>query len=269
MSNYHITTQRVNAEGFKKLRDKIENEERNHRTVDRNKMITSDAQKLIGQILAGRKVADFANWLTWKDDDFFETIAKIYPSGKTSSIRHLHDYLSKIPFNWFLDDHTLSLQAFMAEVNEATRIFQGELDIAEQRKFLPSVQREAVGTLLNRITAGHGDSVRQPSLVRVCLKGRILHSGKPLDIDEFLDRLVAEAEVIAEAHTEMAACGYTYKPSHPGGRNNDLKTGAAAVSESQRLQLEKAQKRTDFICNGCGGKGHKYRVPQIDPRRLQ
>jgi hypothetical protein len=109
MNSYHITTDRMNSEGFKRLRDKIESEGRNKRTCDRNTLISLDAQKLIGQLLTVKRVAGFALWKEWPDAEFFEVMAKIYPSGKIRQIRHLHDYLSKIPFNWVLENHTATL----------------------------------------------------------------------------------------------------------------------------------------------------------------
>jgi hypothetical protein len=42
---------------------------------------------------------------------------------------------------------------FVAEINEATRVFQSELDDAKD----DTVQKEAVATLMNRIIAKNGD----------------------------------------------------------------------------------------------------------------
>jgi hypothetical protein len=62
MNAFHITHERVNAEGFKRLRDKTEALDRVGQTLDHNSLITVDAQKLIGQILRSKKVAGFADW---------------------------------------------------------------------------------------------------------------------------------------------------------------------------------------------------------------
>ncbi|KAJ1390828.1 hypothetical protein B484DRAFT_473543, partial [Ochromonadaceae sp. CCMP2298] len=81
MNTYHITSERINAVGFTKLREKCEAEKRNGRTIYRNLLITADAQKLIGQMLGAKKVPDFANWKAWTDLQFFESLSKICPAG--------------------------------------------------------------------------------------------------------------------------------------------------------------------------------------------
>ncbi|KAJ1385668.1 hypothetical protein B484DRAFT_13492, partial [Ochromonadaceae sp. CCMP2298] len=148
MNSYHITSERINAVGFTKLREKCEAEKRNGRTIDRNLLITADAQKLIGQMLGAKKVPDFANWKVWTDLQFFESLSKICPAGKTLQIRHLQDYLSKTRCDMFLDTHPTSSLTFVAEINEGTRIYADELKLATERGCIDSVQREAVATLL-------------------------------------------------------------------------------------------------------------------------
>jgi hypothetical protein len=222
MSSYHITNERVNAEGFRKLREKCESETRANRECDRNLLISADAQKLIGQMLAAKKVTGFAQWKAWKDAEFFEAMSKIYPAGKTKEIKHLQDFLSKTRCDWFLDNHPGSLLTFVAEVNEGTRVYSSELDNAREKGFIDAVQREAVATLMNRVNSGNGYSKRQPSTVRSRLKTRIMFEGKPKDIDEFILRLLTEADVIATANAEMTACGVNCRPI---GKVGDRNTG--------------------------------------------
>jgi hypothetical protein len=142
MNSFHITYERVIAEVFKRLREKVESKARNERTSDRNKLISTDAQKLIGQMLATRRVLLFAQWKAWPDIEFFETMAKLYPSGKVAQIKHLQDFLSNTNFNWWLDNHWLSLQAFESEINEGTRVFARELEAATAKESIDSVMRE-------------------------------------------------------------------------------------------------------------------------------
>ncbi|KAJ1389380.1 hypothetical protein B484DRAFT_473890, partial [Ochromonadaceae sp. CCMP2298] len=245
---------RVNAEGFKRLREKVESEARNERTCDRNKLIPADAQKLIGQMLAARRVPRFAQWKTWPDLEFFETMAKLYPLGKVAQIKHLQDFLSKTNFNWWLDNHWLSVQAFVSEINEGTRVYARELEAATAKGSIDSVMREAVTTLMNRITAGPNDSERQPAGVRARLKTRILFSGKPTDIDDFILKLISEAEVISEDHSEMTACGFYYKAI---GKKPE--PGAHKTGNQQQQQRVKQEGTGEFVCNGCGNSKHKYR----------
>ncbi|KAJ1401113.1 hypothetical protein B484DRAFT_405827, partial [Ochromonadaceae sp. CCMP2298] len=94
-----------------------------------------------------------------------------------------------------------------------TRIYADELKLAKERGCIDSVQREAVATLLNRITAGPGDIDRQPALES---------SDKP---------------------TRDAA---TLRTQQNGG-----KAGGGGGQQSQQ--------QVAFVCNGCGGTGHKYR----------
>jgi hypothetical protein len=54
MSNFHVTVDRVNAAGFARLREKCERELSAKRTLDRNLLISTDAQKLIGQMLSAK-----------------------------------------------------------------------------------------------------------------------------------------------------------------------------------------------------------------------
>jgi hypothetical protein len=60
MSNYHVTIDRVNAVGFARLREKCESKLRAKRTLDRNLLISTDAQKLFGQMLSAKRVLEFA-----------------------------------------------------------------------------------------------------------------------------------------------------------------------------------------------------------------
>ncbi|KAJ1388331.1 hypothetical protein B484DRAFT_2784, partial [Ochromonadaceae sp. CCMP2298] len=153
MSNFHITVERVTADGFKRLRDKCDGERRSQRVIDRNLLISADAQKLIGQLLATFKVPAFASWKTWSDDTFFEAMAKIFPAGKTLQVKHLQDFLGKTRCVFDLANHPASILSFVAEINEGTRVYQGELDYAKEKGFIDTVQKEAVATLMNRITA--------------------------------------------------------------------------------------------------------------------
>ncbi|KAJ1399363.1 hypothetical protein B484DRAFT_471535 [Ochromonadaceae sp. CCMP2298] len=170
MSNYHITNERVNADGFRKLREKCESERRAQRDCDRKLLISLDAQKLIDQMLAARKVTGFAQWLTWTDTVFFEAMSKIYPAGKTQQIANLQDYLAKTRCEWFLDNHPACLLSFVGEIHGRTRVYSTELARAASGGFIESVQREAVSTLLNRVNSGLNDSDRQPSSLRARLR---------------------------------------------------------------------------------------------------
>ncbi|KAJ1410374.1 hypothetical protein B484DRAFT_468586 [Ochromonadaceae sp. CCMP2298] len=255
MKSFHITCERVNADGFKRLREKVESETRNERACDRNKLITADAQKLIGQMLAARLVPRFAQWKTWTDLEFFETMAKLYPSGKVAQIKHLQDFLTKTTFNWWLDNHWLSLQAFVTEINEGTRIYARDLEAAREKGCIDSVMREVVTTLINRITSGPNDSERQPAGVRARLKARILFAGKPNDIEDFILKLITEAQVISEAHSEMSSCGFYYKAIAKKPEPGAVKTG----NQQQQQQRVKQEAPSEFVCNGCGGSKHKYR----------
>jgi hypothetical protein len=62
MNQFHITTECISAEGFKKLCEKTEALEAAGSSLDRNKRISSDAQKLIGQLLASMGIPDFQKW---------------------------------------------------------------------------------------------------------------------------------------------------------------------------------------------------------------
>jgi hypothetical protein len=61
LNQFHITTERITAEGFKKLREKTEALEASGSTLDRNKLISTNASKLIGQLLAAMEIPDFLN----------------------------------------------------------------------------------------------------------------------------------------------------------------------------------------------------------------
>jgi hypothetical protein len=89
MSNFHVTMDRVNAAGFARLREKCESELRAKRALDRNLLISTDAQKLIGQMLGAKRVPEFAQWKSWTDIAFFEAMSKIYPAGKAQNLRQL------------------------------------------------------------------------------------------------------------------------------------------------------------------------------------
>ncbi|KAJ1389472.1 hypothetical protein B484DRAFT_409309 [Ochromonadaceae sp. CCMP2298] len=167
MNAYHITSEKINVVGFTKLREKCEAEQRNGRTIDRNLLINADAQKLIGQLLGAKK-----------------------------------GYLSKTRCDMFLDNHTASSLTFVAEINEGTRIYADKLKLATERGCIDSVQREAVATLLNRITAGAGDIDRRPAAVRARIKARIMFSGKPKTIDDFIEKYLSEVVVIVDAYAE-------------------------------------------------------------------
>jgi hypothetical protein len=82
MNAFHITCERVNADGFRRLREKCEGEARSNRKLDRNLLISADAQKLIGQMLAAKNVVGFAQWKEWADAESFEQMSRIYPADK-------------------------------------------------------------------------------------------------------------------------------------------------------------------------------------------
>ncbi|KAJ1399472.1 hypothetical protein B484DRAFT_471463 [Ochromonadaceae sp. CCMP2298] len=260
----------MNAEGFRKLREKCKSEGRAQRDCDRNLLISMDAKKLIGQMLAARKVPGFAQWLTWTDTVFFEAMSKIYSAGKTQQIANLQDYLAKTRCEWFLDNHPASLLSFVGEINEGTRVYSAELARAASGGFIESVQREAVSTLLNRVNSGVNDSDRQPASVRGRLKIRILFEGRPKNIDDFILRMLTEADFIATCNAEMTACGVNYRPiGKIGGNDRDTaaegkrlaaKAAAAAAGKGQQPRGGPGgAPTTTFVCNGCGGSGHKYR----------
>jgi hypothetical protein len=50
-------------------------------------------------------------------------MSQIYPSGNSVSIKHLHDFLQKSKCKWVLSDHPTSLLRFIAQINEAVRIY--------------------------------------------------------------------------------------------------------------------------------------------------
>jgi hypothetical protein len=95
MNQFHITTERITAEGFKKLREKTEALAASGSSLDRMKLISTDAQKLIGQLLTSMDIPDNKNWKEWEDQKFYEVMSQIYPSGNSVSIKHLHDFLQK------------------------------------------------------------------------------------------------------------------------------------------------------------------------------
>ncbi|KAJ1395250.1 hypothetical protein B484DRAFT_407649 [Ochromonadaceae sp. CCMP2298] len=117
---------------------------------------------------------------------------------------------------------------------------------------------------MNRVNSGNGDSDRQPASVRSRLKTRIMFEGKPKDIDEFILRLLTEADVIATANAEMMACGVNYRPI---GKVGDRITGqqgqqtdnAGKDKAKAAAAAAKAAGGVAFVCNGCGGTGHKYK----------
>ncbi|KAJ1382253.1 hypothetical protein B484DRAFT_461920, partial [Ochromonadaceae sp. CCMP2298] len=192
MSNFHVTVERVNADGFKRFRDKCDGERRSQRVIDRNLLISADAQKLIGQLLATFKVPAFTSWKTWSDDTFFEAMAKIFPAGKTFQVKQLQDFLGKT--RWQAGLRGTSTQ-FIDKV---------------QKGFIDTVQKKAVATLMNHAKAG--DTNAQPFSVRARLRARIRFSGKPVDIEDFIMKLLTEANFISEANYEMMACGMNYRP---------------------------------------------------------
>jgi hypothetical protein len=220
-------------------------------------------------MLAARKVPVFAHWLTWTDTVFFEAMSKIYPAGKTQQIANLQDYLAKTRCEWFLDNHPASLLSFVGEINEGTRVYSAELARAASGGFIESVQREAVLTLLKRLSSGTNDSDRQPASVRGCLKIRILFEGRPKNIDDFILRMLTEADFIATCNTEMTACGVNYRPiGKIGGNDRDTSADGkkiaakAASASSGKVQQQRGgpggAPTTTFVCNVCGGPGHKY-----------
>ncbi|KAJ1400120.1 hypothetical protein B484DRAFT_471254, partial [Ochromonadaceae sp. CCMP2298] len=191
-------------------------------------------------------------------------MSKIYPAGKTKEIKLFQGFLSKTRCDWFLDNYPGSLLTFVAEVNEGTRVYSSELNNAKEKGFIDAVQREAVATQMNRVNSGNGDSERQPASVRSRLKTQIMFEGKPKDIDEFILRLLTEADYIAAANAEMTACGVNYRPidkvgdrstgqqgQHPDNTGKDRAKAAAAAA--------KAAGGAAFVCNGCGGPRHKYK----------
>ncbi|KAJ1395386.1 hypothetical protein B484DRAFT_472562 [Ochromonadaceae sp. CCMP2298] len=279
MSNYHITNERVNADGFRKLREKCESEGRAQRDCDRNLLISLDAQKLIGQMLAARKVPGFAHWLTWTDTVFFEVMSKIYPAGKTQQIANLQDYLAKTRCDWFLDNHPASLLSFVGEINEGTRVYSAELARATSGGFIESVQREAVSTLLNRVNSGVNDSDRQPPSVRAGLKTRILFEGRPKNIDDFILRLLTEGDFIATCNAEMTTCGVNYRLiGQTGGERDTMIEGRKQAAKSSLTAAGKGQQQrggpgADPLPHSCAmdvaAQGTDTRTFPCLPTRLQ
>jgi hypothetical protein len=269
LNQFHITTERITAEGFKKLREKTEALEASGSTLDRNKLISTDASKLIGQLLAAMEIPDFENWEKWENQKFYEVMSQIYPSGNSVSIKHLHDFLQETKCEWVLSDHPTSLLRFIAQINEAVRIYQSELDSAKEKGNLAIVQKECVIALLNRITASSGDSSKEPAGVRARLRAKMLHGGKPADMARFISKILQQAGVIYAASEEMQACGITYRPF---ARTKEPAMGKRALKlEANRIKNEENAKGrlpgfggwgalpkefVEFICNGCGGKGH-------------
>jgi hypothetical protein len=140
LNQFYITTERITAEGFKKLREKTDALEASGSTLDRNKLISTDAQKLIGQLLAAIEIPDFLNWEKRENRKFYEVMSQIYPAGNSVSTKHLHDFLQKTKCEWVLSDHPTSLLRFIAQINEAVRIYRSELDGAQAKGNLALVQ---------------------------------------------------------------------------------------------------------------------------------
>ncbi|KAJ1387667.1 hypothetical protein B484DRAFT_409834 [Ochromonadaceae sp. CCMP2298] len=116
---------------------------------------------------------------------------------------------------------------------------------------------------MNRVNSGNRDSDRQPASVRSCLKTRIIFEGNPKDIDEFILRLLTEADVIATANAEMTACGVNYRPIGKVGDRNTGQQGqqpdnAGKDKAKATAAAAKAAGGAAFVCNGCGCPGHKY-----------
>jgi hypothetical protein len=124
MNQFHITTERITAEGFKKLREKTEALEASGSSLD------------FGQLLAAMATPDFLKWKEWENRKFYEVMSQIYPSGNSVSIKHLQ----KTKCEWVLSDHPTSLLRFIAQINEAVRIYQSELDDAQEKGNLVLVQ---------------------------------------------------------------------------------------------------------------------------------
>ncbi|KAJ1393686.1 hypothetical protein B484DRAFT_472975, partial [Ochromonadaceae sp. CCMP2298] len=202
-------------------------------------------------MLAARKVPGLALWLTWTDTVFFEAMSKIYPAGKTQQIANLQDYLAKTRCDWFIDNHQASLLSFVGEINEGTRVYSAELARATSGGFSDSVQREAVSTLLNRVNSGVNDSDRQPPSVRARLNTRILFDGRPKNIDDFILHMLTEADFIATCND---------RDTSAEGKRAAAKAAAAGSGKVQQQRGGPGgAPTTKFVCNGCGGPGHKYR----------
>ncbi|KAJ1384894.1 hypothetical protein B484DRAFT_426023, partial [Ochromonadaceae sp. CCMP2298] len=189
-------------------------------------------------------------------------MAKIFPAGKTLQVKHLQDFLGKTRCVFDLANHPASILSFVAEINEGTRVYQGELDYAKEKGFIDTVQKEAVTTLMNRITAKAGDTDAQPVSVRARLRARILFSGKPTDIEDFIMKLLTEANFISEANYEMMACGMNYRPIGKVGDREGGRNGAnTQLPDPNRVKVKLgAAANTTFVCNGCGAAGHKYKL---------
>jgi hypothetical protein len=97
--------------------------------------------------------------------------------------------------------------------------------------------------------------------VRTRLRSRVLSAGKPADIDAFLLKLMGEAEEMSEAYIEMSACGY-FATAYS-------RIAKTPLTEEQKEANKDRQRKagaggggalpSGFVCNGCGGKGHKYK----------
>jgi hypothetical protein len=214
-------------------------------------------------------IPDFPKWREWEDRRFYEVMSQIYPSGNSVSIKHLHDFLQKTKCEWLLSDHPTSLLRFIAQINKAIRIYQSELDSAQEKGNLALVQKECVIALLNRITASNGDSNKQPASVRVRLKAKMLHGGKPADMEAFISKILQQAAIIYAANEEMQACGINYRPISKivddpivGKRALKLEANCIKNKEREKVRLPKLSggpALPEFVCNGCGGKGHAYK----------
>jgi hypothetical protein len=97
---------------------------------------------------------------------------------------------------------------FVAKINEATRVFQSELDDAKAKGFEDTVQKEAVATLMNRIIAKNSDIEGQPVSIRARLKARMISGGKPTTIDGFIPKLLRQGDIIADGCRKIGDPGW-------------------------------------------------------------
>jgi hypothetical protein len=97
----------------------------------------------------------------------------------------------------------------------------------------------------------------------------MLHGGKPANMEEFISKILQQAGVIYAANEEMQACGINYRPISKtvedpfvGKRAMKLEANRLKNEERDKVRLPKfggGPALPEFVCNGCGGKGHAYK----------
>jgi hypothetical protein len=127
--------------------------------------------------------------------------------------------------------------------------------------------------LLNRITASTGDSEKQPAGVRVRLRAKMLNGGKPADMEGFIAKILQQAAIIYAASEEIEACGIHYRPLSQSTQEPTMGKRALKLEANRLKNKANAKGRlpgfggggalpkefVEFVCNGCGGKGHAYK----------